>query len=125
MPHFIIECSNNIMQQSSCSQLVQIVYDTALKTGLFMENDIKVRLQLYDHFQLGKNKNGFIHVFAHIMEGRTTAQKAMLSKTVVENLNQLLPDLSIISMNIYEFELATYSNKSMIHPDNIEGNRFF
>ena len=59
------------------------------------------------------------------MEGRTTTQKAMLSKTIVENLNQLLPDLSIISMNIYEFELEMYSNKSLIHPDNIEGNRFF
>lgn len=104
---------------------MQAVYETAEGTRLFARNDIKVRLRPYQHFKLGADKEDFLHIFGHIMEGRTTEQKADLSRRVIQQLNQLLPNLSILSINITEFEKATYSNKALIHPNNTTRDRNF
>ena len=125
MPHFVIDCSENVIEQKTPEEIMQTVYDVAESTGLFAENDIKVRISPYKYYKLGKTKEGFIHVFGNIMEGRNTEQKAELSKKIIEKLNQMFPDISILSMNIREFEKATYSNKALIDPLNKEGNRHF
>ncbi len=125
MPHFIIDCSENIIEQKSPEEIMRAVYDVAEATGLFAVNDIKVRLRPYKYFKLGKGKKDFIHIFGYIMEGRSTEQKASLSRKMIERLNEILPDISILSINICEFEKATYSNKALIHPLNITNDRHF
>ncbi len=104
---------------------MQAVYDVAEGTGLFAANDIKVRLRPYQYFKLGKGKRDFIHIFGNIMEGRSTKQKANLSRKIIERLNGMFPDLSNLSINIGEFEKATYSNKALIHPLNVTSDRHF
>jgi len=125
MPHFIIDCSEDIIDEISPEEIMQTVYDTAESTGLFAKNDIKVRINPYKYYKLGDGKASFIHLLGYIMEGRSAEQKADLSKKIIERLNQMFPDVSILSMNIKEFELATYSNKSLINPDNTGGDRFY
>jgi 5-carboxymethyl-2-hydroxymuconate isomerase len=125
MPHFVIDCSENIIQQKSPHEIMQAVYDVAEATGLFAVGDIKVRLSPYQYFQLGAGNTDFIHVFGNIMEGRTTEQKANLSKKIIQRLNELFPDLSNLSINIREFEKATYCNKALIHPLNTTNDRHF
>jgi 5-carboxymethyl-2-hydroxymuconate isomerase len=125
VPHFIIDCSENIIEQKSPEQIMQAVYDVAEATGLFAANDIKVRLRPYQYFKLGKGKRDFIHIFANIMEGRSTEQKAELSRKIIETLNGMFPDISILSINICEFEKATYTNKALIHPLNKTRDRHF
>ena len=125
MPHFIIECSENVLQLQPAGKLVDAVYEAAEHTGLFAENDIKVRLNRYADYRLGTDKNGFVHVFGYIMQGRSIEQRADLSKTITERLNTMLPELSIVSVNISEFEKATYCNKALLHPMNTDGNRHF
>jgi 5-carboxymethyl-2-hydroxymuconate isomerase len=125
MPHFIIDCSENIVQQKSPDEIMQAVYDVAEATGLFAVSDIKVRLRPYQYFKLGTGKTDFIHIFGNIMEGRSAEQKAKLSKKIIERLNQMFPDISILSINIREFEKATYSNKALIHPLNTTNDRHF
>ena len=125
MPHFIIDCSENIIEQKSPEEIMQAVYDVAEATGLFAVNDIKVRLRPFQYFKLGKGKRDFIHIFGNIMEGRSTEQKENLSRKIIERLNEIFPDVSILSINIREFDKATYSNKSLIHPLNITSDRHF
>jgi 5-carboxymethyl-2-hydroxymuconate isomerase len=125
MPHFIIDCSENVLQQKSPDEIMQAVYNVAEATGLFAVNDIKVRLRPYQYFKLGEDKKDFIHIFGNIMEGRSTEQKANLSKKIIERLNEMFPDIAILSINIREFEKATYSNKVLIHPLNTTNDRHF
>jgi 5-carboxymethyl-2-hydroxymuconate isomerase len=125
VPHFTIDCSENIIEQKSPEQIMQAVYDVAEATGLFAANDIKVRLRPYQYFKLGTGKRDFIHIFANIMEGRSTEQKAELSRKIIETLNGMFPDISILSINICEFEKATYTNKALIHPLNKTRDRHF
>ena len=104
---------------------MEAVYEVAEASGLFAPNDIKVRLRPYQYFKLGENKKDFIHIFGNIMEGRSTAQKADLSRKIIERLNEMFPDSSILSINIREFDKATYSNKALIHPLNTTQDRHF
>jgi 5-carboxymethyl-2-hydroxymuconate isomerase len=122
MPLFIIDCSENIIGQKSPDKIMQAVYDTAKATGLFAKNDIKVRLQPFRYFKLGEDKSDFLHIFGNMMEGRNTEQKANLSNKIIERLNKMFPDVSILSISISEFEKATYCNKALIHPLNITGD---
>jgi 5-carboxymethyl-2-hydroxymuconate isomerase len=63
---------------------------------------------------VGNKREDFIHVFAHIMQGRTTEQKANLSRAIVSKLVTLFPEISNIAMNISDFEKATYCNRTML-----------
>ena len=117
MPHFIIDCSESILSLADPNELMRSVYAAAESTGLFAKSGvggIKVRLRPYKHFINVDAHEHFVHVFANIMEGRTQEQKKALSETVVSTLKRLLPAVQIISMNIRDFEKATYCNANMI-----------
>lgn len=125
MPHFVIDCSQDIIQLKTPDEIMNFVYKTAESTGLFAVNDIKVRLQPYQYYRLGGDKKNFIHIFGYIMEGRTTEQKADLSQKIIASLTKLFPDISFLSISINDFETATYCNKSLINPENHDHNRHF
>jgi len=114
MPHFVIDCSEGIIAMKSPEEITQNVYNTAESTQLFDKGDIKVRINPFKYYTIGNTKNDFIHIFANIMEGRTSSQKAQLSKSIITELNKMFPKVPIISINIRDFENATYCNKSMI-----------
>ena len=114
MPHFILDCSETVLAEHSEEQILEQVHFVAHSTGLFDEDDIKVRVNPFKTYAVGNKKQDFIHVFAYIMEGRSTEQKADLSKRVVQKLSSLFPRVSKIAMNVYDFERATYCNREML-----------
>ena len=114
MPHFVIDCSENIIKLKSPKEIIQKVYDTAESTNLFDKRDIKVRINSFEYYITGNTNDDFIHVFANIMEGRNTTQKKNLSEKIITELKLIFPKVPIISINIRDFEKATYCNKSMV-----------
>jgi 5-carboxymethyl-2-hydroxymuconate isomerase len=114
MPHFVIECSENIVKLKTPEEIILAVYNIAEATNLFAVGDIKARINPYTNYTVGGTKNDFIHVFGHIMQGRNTEQKANLSKQIITKLKSMFPDVPVISMNVIDFEKATYCNKSMV-----------
>ncbi|CAA9194644.1 5-carboxymethyl-2-hydroxymuconate Delta-isomerase [Flavobacterium collinsii] len=114
MPHFVIDCSENVIRLKSADDIMQEVYHTALATNLFIPTDIKVRINPFTYYNNGNSSDDFIHVFGYILEGRNTDQKAALSKAIVTKLNEILPEVPIISINIMDFEKASYVNKAMV-----------
>jgi len=111
MPHFIIDCSSNILSDVSESEILKAVLDATDATTLFVKEDIKVRVNAYKEFEVGGKKTNFIHVFGYILEGRTAEQKAKLSKNVVEVLTAIFPAVKFIAMSVDEFALAGYCNR--------------
>ncbi len=114
MPHFIIDCSENIILKNSPEDIMQIVYDAGESTGLFYKGDIKVRINPFKYYNIGNTKGDFIHIFGNIMEGRTAIQKSNLSKRIITELKLTFPDVPIISMNIRDFDKVSYCNKMMV-----------
>ena len=114
MPHFILDCSEKILEIQDPRKVLEAVFEIASNTKLFDRNEIKVRLNPFKYSLALSGEADFIHVFGNIMEGRTAAQKANLSNQIVRKLNDLFPEVPIISINIRDFEKASYCNKSMI-----------
>ena len=114
MPHFIIDCSENVIRMRSADEIMQEVFDAALSTDLFIASEIKVRINPFSYYNNGNSLDDFIHVFSYIMEGRNAEQKNDLSKVIVTKLNIILPEVPVISINIMDFEKANYFNKTMI-----------
>lgn len=114
MPHFVLDCSQQILELKSPESIIQKVFDTARSTDLFIPEEIKVRINPFRYYTTGNTDDNFIHIFANIMEGRTSEQKAHLSKRIVSELKAMFPEVPIISINIRDFEKATYYNKSMV-----------
>ena len=114
MPHFVIDCSENIIKIKSPKEIIQKVHDTAESTGLFDKGDIKVRINPFEYYNNGNTIEDFIHIFANIMEGRTVSQKKNLSERIITELKSMFSDVPIISINLRDFEKATYCNKSMV-----------
>lgn len=114
MPHLILDCSPNVLAVRSAEELMREVHDTAEASGLFANGDIKVRIQTHDHYTVGNTQEDFLHVFGYIMQGRTVEQREALSTSIVKRLKELLPDVPVISMNVMEFEKATYTNRTMV-----------
>ncbi len=114
MPHFIMDCSENVLESFDEEFIIEQIFLVAEATDLFAEKDIKVRINAFSKFSVGNTREDFIHVFASILQGRSSEQKAMLSRNVVAKLAELFPDVANIAMNVSEFEKATYCNREML-----------
>lgn len=114
MPHFVIDCSQGILQFQTEEEIIERVHRAASSTGLFDEADIKVRVNPFLISSVGGRREAFIHVFASIMEGRTIEQRASLSRLIVSELVSMFPLVPNVAMNIAEFERATYCNRAML-----------
>ena len=125
MPHFIIDCSEDILLEKTPEEIMAAVYQVATSSGLFAVNDVKVRLRPFQFYKLGDGKKNFIHIFGFIMEGRSIEQKKSLSQQIVSRLREFFPAISFLSINISEFEFESYCNKSLINPENIGNDRHF
>jgi len=114
VPHFVVDCSKEVLLINSEVEILTQLHTVANESGLFEENDIKIRVNPFTTYLVGNQKQEFIHVFSHIMQGRTTEQKAKLSNSIVTKLSEMFPQVSNIAMNVSDFEKATYCNKGMI-----------
>ncbi|RZJ50308.1 MAG: 5-carboxymethyl-2-hydroxymuconate Delta-isomerase [Chryseobacterium sp.] len=114
MPHFIIDCSENVVRLKSADDIMKEVFDAAFSTGLFTASEIKVRINPFSFYNNGDTLDDFMHVFSYIMEGRNDEQKGNLSKVIVTKLATILPEVQVISINIQEFEKSNYFNKTMV-----------
>lgn len=114
MPHFVIDCSEQVIKLKSPQDIIEKVYDAAKSTGLFIPEEIKVRIHPFQYYNTGNASDNFIHVFANIMEGRSTEQKVNLSKRIIKVLKTMFFEVPVISINIRDFEQATYCNKEAV-----------
>lgn len=114
MPHFILECSPSTFDRHDPEEVIRLVHATARDSGLFNEQDIKVRMRTDAHYLVSGDKTEFLHVFAWIMQGRTEVQRKALSDSMVRALLPLYPDLPFLAMNVAEFEKGSYTNLRMI-----------
>lgn len=114
MPHFVLDCSENVLSVHSEEHIIQQVHTEVYASQLFDERDIKVRINAYKTYWVAGKREDFIHVFANIMGGRTTEQKAALSTELVTKLTKMFPNVPNISMNVRDFDKATYYNRRML-----------
>ncbi len=114
MPHFVVDCSQAILQIHDEASIIASLHRAVSASGLFEESDIKIRIHPFATYAVGGGREDFIHTFAWIMQGRSIEQRAALSKAIVSELTGMFPRLHRIAANIAEFEQATYFNRAMM-----------
>ena len=114
MPHFTVDCSENVFSLMEPQSLAKAVHEAALSTELFAEANIQVKVRASAGYLVGGKKEDFISVFASILEGRTTEQKSALSKAVVTKLYGLLPQVPHIHTNVTDLQKGTDCNQSKL-----------
>lgn len=114
MPNFIIDCPQDIIHRRKHIKMMQAVSEAAEATGLFDVKNIKVRIRPYEYYLVAHQQQDFMHVFGYIRAGRTDEQKRALSHKIVATLEQLFPEILVISMDVTEFDPACYVNSTML-----------
>ncbi|EPD0972630.1 2-oxo-hept-4-ene-1,7-dioate hydratase [Escherichia coli] len=73
MPHFIVECSDNIREEADLPGLFAKVNPTLAATGIFPLAGIRSRVHWVDTWQMadGQHDYAFVHMTLKIAEGRT------------------------------------------------------
>ncbi|KPH56943.1 5-carboxymethyl-2-hydroxymuconate isomerase [Pseudoalteromonas porphyrae] len=106
MPHIVIEHSEDLPILPQV--LVEKIHQAAFESNLFELDSIKTRAIAYTHYQLGDGKEGFIHVGAHIMQGRTVAQKQQLSEHLLACLKTYCRESDSLSVNVHDMSDDIY-----------------
>ena len=106
MPHLIIEHSSNLSVPAAT--LLNSLHQAAEQTQLFDPSSIKSRMLSFEHHKLGNDKEGFIHVQAHIIHGRTVEQKQLLSDMLFAQLQHHLPLQWQLSVHVYDLMPQIY-----------------
>lgn len=114
MPHFIIDCSANVLAKVQEQKILTTVFEATQASGLFQDEDIKVRVNPYVRYEVGGKPTDFIHVFSYILEGRTDEQIADLSQRIVKPLADLFPDIEFIATSVDEFTKVGYCNRHLL-----------
>ncbi|MGP5191624.1 5-carboxymethyl-2-hydroxymuconate Delta-isomerase [Vreelandella alkaliphila] len=107
MPHSIVEHSASLDGEL----ILPLVFSGAMTSALFEADgsDIKVRSIAYQSYLTGQATSEFVHVVLKILSGRTPAQKQMLSRSVLAQLQTLeLPRCSL-TVEVVDIERASYS----------------
>ena len=111
MPHCVIDASATVQRLLAPDALVRLVHDVAADSGLFKPGEVKVRLNLFEHFCVGGEQNDFVHLIFYVLEGRTAEQKKSLSLQIVRALVAHLPTVDAISLDVRDIERGVFSNK--------------
>lgn len=111
MPHCLVEGARALEKLLAPDELVTLVHEAAMASGLFKDGEVKVRLSLYDHYSVGGSRDDFVHVIFYLLAGRTDEQKKALSMAVVGLLVERLPDVESISMDVRDIRREAFSNR--------------
>ena len=109
MPHCIVEYSNEIEKSVEPAQLINAVYQGALKSDLFEDEDIKTRSIAFENYQSGSIKKAFVHVTVKILSGRNSEQKKKLANLILSQLRMIDFPSTLLTVEVVEIEKESYA----------------
>lgn len=102
MPHIIVEYSNNLSESAlDIDALLKRLADTAVATGLFPEQGMRLRAYRADYQRVGSGDpdSAFLHVGMNVGSGRTEearqAAGASLFATLKSHLSEAMAEQKI------------------------------
>lgn len=112
MPHFTIEYAAPIAKDVNVQNLVEDVFKTADRSGLFSRSAIKARALCVENYWIGGGSQSFVHVHVRLLPGRTTDQKKALSQSVFETIAGVVSKDVAISIEVNDLDAETYTKRA-------------
>jgi 5-carboxymethyl-2-hydroxymuconate isomerase len=108
MPHFVIEYSGSLTQQITPEIIMDSVFEGAKASKSFPPEAIKIRMLPHPVFRLHDKHKDFLHVSAHIFNGRTDQQKSEISEAIIKPLKTLGLQSVFVSVEIVDIHRAGF-----------------
>lgn len=123
MPHFSIEYSANLEQQTDVQALCDVVHAAALTTGFFELGAVRVRAIRCPHYTVADKlpENAFAHITLRLGRGRSAADKTAIGDTVFAATDKFFAPLMARPHFAHSFEIVEIDGdlswkKNAIHP---------
>ena len=89
MPHFTIEYSANLDARVDMAEIVEIVRNAAVETGIFPLGGIRVRAVRCEHYAIadGDPQHGFLAMVLRLGEGRDLAARQKAGEQIFRALS--------------------------------------
>jgi len=117
MPHLIIEYSANVADDTEVSDLVVVMHDAALATGIAPLDALRTRAVAREHYAIAdcEPSNKFIAVTARLGAGRTDSEKDSLVEALMSALDDFLGEAQrtiMLSVEYQEIDPSRRRNKN-------------
>ncbi len=85
MPHFVIEYSDNILEEVDFKAFFKRLHAVLVENGPFNMSDIKSRAIRHQHFCVahGKESNAFVHLTLSIFKGRDLSVRQAVGEKIL------------------------------------------
>lgn len=114
MPHIVVEYSGYLDETHCMTGLCQTLFDAAVASGFFPDTStIKVRAIPCPFSRIGTEPQSFAHATIRLLAGRDDATKASLTQLILTTLDQALPDVGSLSVDIKDIDTATYAKRTL------------
>ena len=111
MPHVSIEFSEGIEQTHNIQLLCEEMFKVLAAQEAFDSPTIKIRATPVKYFRIGTDPQTFAHATLLLMAGRDQTTKTHLNKTILNVLNNALPDVGSLTVREVEITRETYAKR--------------
>ena len=108
MPHFIVECTENIRQEARLPELCASVNTALAATGIFPLGGIRSRAHWIDTWQMadGKHDYAFVHMTLKIGSGRSLESRQEVGEMLFDLIKTHFASLMESRYLALSFEIA-------------------
>jgi 5-carboxymethyl-2-hydroxymuconate isomerase len=114
MPHFVLEYSPDLETAHDMQTLCNDICAFAIETGVFPNSGaVKVRATAVGHAALGSERQDFLHATIRLLQGRSEEVHSGLTHGLLALLDEKLPAVANLSVEIKEITTATYAKRNL------------
>ncbi|HBQ35857.1 MAG TPA: 5-carboxymethyl-2-hydroxymuconate isomerase [Rhodobacteraceae bacterium] len=114
MPHITVEYAGHLDETHCMTGVCQTLFDAAVATGIFPNTAaIRVCAVPFPFSHSGAKIQSFAHVTINLFAGRSETTKAELTRSILAALEQVLPDVGSLAVDIKDIDAASYAYRSL------------
>jgi 5-carboxymethyl-2-hydroxymuconate isomerase len=121
MPHFTIEYSANLDARVDMAEIVEVVRNAAVETGIFPLGGIRVRAIRCEHYAIadGNPQHGFLAMVLRLGEGRDLAARKKAGEHIFKALSDYLEPVFANSKFALSFDMQINDKETSWKRNNI------
>ena len=120
MPHFVLECSDNIVETIDTKELFAALHELLISSGPFNLQEIKSRVLRHKEYFIadGAPEKAFVHLTLCILQGREIGLQKTIGNKVLEFLKEQFRSSAetlelALSLEIREMSRETYFKETV------------
>jgi 5-carboxymethyl-2-hydroxymuconate isomerase len=108
MPHIVIEYSADTLNYEQLDKALKSTFDVCCGFDCIRPEAVKIRAHPVVNAYYGNGATSFVHVTAHLLEGRSRVRKAEITRAILDNVMSEFPDIDTFSVDALEIDGNVY-----------------